>query len=109
MPRPPCRRRVHEPPEFVRFKPAGIPQRLLDRVCLRVDEFEALRLADYEGLDQKEAAERMNISPSTFSRLIESARYSLVRAIIEGKTLDIEGGSIDYVHPHRRRNSGDEV
>jgi predicted DNA-binding protein (UPF0251 family) len=110
MPRPPRSRRVHGPPRFVSFKPAGIPRRQLERLCLRVDEFEALRLADYEGLDQEDAARAMDISPATFSRLIASARFSLIRAIVEGKALEIDGGKVNYVHTlHRCGDCGDEA
>ena len=110
MPRPPRSRRVHGPPRFVSFKPAGVPRRMLEQVLLRVDQFEALRLADYEKLSQADAAEAMGISPATFSRLIESARYSLAQAIIEGKRLDIEGGAVDYVHTLQRcEDCGDEA
>lgn len=110
MSRPHNSRRVYGPPRFISFKPAGIPRRQLDPVLLRVDEFEAMRLTDYEGLDQRDAAAEMGISPATFSRVLKSARFSLMRAIIEGKGFDIDGGKIDYLHTFRRCSAcGDEV
>lgn len=92
------RRMVHTPPRFRNFKPSGIPSRFLQTVELTVDEFEAIRLADYEQLDQQQAADKMNISRPTFTRLIEKARYKLAQSLVEGKELVIEGGNIDFVN-----------
>ena len=67
-------------PEKVVRKPwAGVPARSLVEIVLTVDEFEALRLADYEGLYQKQAAERMGISRPTFGRIVEAARRKVAR------------------------------
>ncbi len=109
MSRPQHSRRVYGPPRFLSFKPAGIPRRKLNPVSLRVDEFEAMRLTDYEGLDHRDAAAEMGISPATFSRVLKSARFSLMQAIIDGQGFDIEGGTIDFVHTLRRCSAcGDE-
>jgi predicted DNA-binding protein (UPF0251 family) len=89
------------PPRFGHFKPAGVPKRFLERVDLTVDEFEAIRLADYEQLEHLEASEKMNISRSTFTRLIDKARQKLASAIIEGKELVIDGGNVDFVNTLR--------
>jgi predicted DNA-binding protein (UPF0251 family) len=62
----------------------------LEESCLELDELEALRLADYEGLYHEEAAGRMNISRATFGRVLGSARHKVVEAILEGKALKIE-------------------
>jgi hypothetical protein len=79
-------------------------------VLLRVDQFEALRLADYEGRDQADAAREMGISPATFSRLIASARYAIVQTIVEGKALQIEGGNVELLNTlHRCGACGDEA
>jgi predicted DNA-binding protein (UPF0251 family) len=95
MPRPICPRYVEEPARVDRFKPAGIPARDLEEVVLGMDELEALRLADLEGLYQEAAAERMNISRPTFGRLIASARRKVAEALVEGKALRIEGGVVE--------------
>jgi hypothetical protein len=58
-----------------------------------VDELEALRLADKEGLYQEQAAEGMHISRPTFGRIVESARRKVAEALVEGKALRIEGGN----------------
>ena len=75
------------------FKPFGIPMRDLEPVILLFEEFEAIRLADYENLTQEEAAVKMNISRPTFTRLYDKARKSIARAFIEGKAIFIQGGT----------------
>jgi DNA-directed RNA polymerase subunit RPC12/RpoP len=62
-------------------------------VVLRVDELEALRLADKEGMYQEQAAEQMKISRPTFGRIVETARRKVAEALVEGKALRIEGGN----------------
>jgi len=96
MPRPKNDRIVHEPPIFTEFKLVGVKGRSLEQVSLSIDEFEAIRLADYKGLTHEEASEEMEISRSTFSRLIERARQKVARFIIQGKFLIIEGGNIHF-------------
>lgn len=59
---------------------------------MTVDEIEALRLKDVEGLDQQDAALRMKVAQSTFQRILVAARAKVARAIIEGKAIRIEGG-----------------
>ena len=76
------------------FKPAGVPARELEEVTLGLDEAEAIRLADLEGLYQDAAAQRMGVSRQTFGRIVESARRAVADAIINGKRLRIEGGEI---------------
>jgi predicted DNA-binding protein (UPF0251 family)/DNA-directed RNA polymerase subunit RPC12/RpoP len=103
------KRQIHLPPHFKNFKPSGIPRNLLKSLTITVDEYEALRLADYEGLEQLQASEKMGISRPTFTRLIEKARYKLAMAIIEGKELIVEGGNIEFQNTLRRcRDCGDE-
>lgn len=92
MPRPQrCRRIGWLPPQSV-FKPAGRPGAELDEVRLSVDEFEAMRLADHEGLYHDQAAQRMGVSRQTFGRILESGRKKVARALVEGLILRIEGG-----------------
>jgi len=74
------------------FKPRGIPLAGLQQVVLTLDEFEAVRLADLEGLYQEEAAKKMKISRQTFGNIISSARGKIADAIINGKAIKIEGG-----------------
>jgi predicted DNA-binding protein (UPF0251 family) len=92
------KRMVNRPPEYTNYKPSGIPRKYLKSIELALDEFEAIRLADYEKLDHAQAAEKMNISRPTFSRLIEKARGKVSIALIEGKELLITGGNIDFIN-----------
>ena len=64
------------------FKPVGRPARELEVETLRVDELEALRLADLEGLYQEAAAERMGVSRPTFARILARARSVVARALV---------------------------
>ena len=75
------------------FKPFGIPMRELESVDLLFEEYEAVRLADYENLTQEEAAEKMNISRPTFTRLYDKARKTIAKAFVEGKAIIIQGGT----------------
>jgi len=70
MPRPPKWRRVGFIPEVTFFKPAGIPLAHLEEIRLSVEEAEAIRLKDLEGLEQEECAQKMLISrPSLYHAL----------------------------------------
>ena len=97
MPRPPKCRRVAFLPEGTYFKPAGVPLRLLDEVVLSVEEAEAVRLKELEGLAQAPGAERMNISRPTFQRVLASARRKMADALLNGKAVRIEGGNFEVV------------
>jgi predicted DNA-binding protein (UPF0251 family) len=77
------------------FKPRGIPTVGLEEIVLSLDEFEAIRLADYEQLYQEEAAARMNISRQTFGRIIEAAHKKISDVLLHGKALKIEGGEVN--------------
>ena len=96
MPRPQKERIIFKQPLFTRFKPAGIKASVLDRVDLTIDEYEAIRLADYLGYNHLQASKIMDISRSTFSRLVDKARNKIATFIIEGKELDIAGGSVRF-------------
>lgn len=64
----------------------------LQGVCLSLDEFEAIRLADLEGLKQVEAARLMHVSRPTFSRIVASARRKVADGLVNIKAIRIEGG-----------------
>ena len=89
MVRPIKPRKLYFNPTVVYFKPRGVPLSLLKEVDLRLDELEVLRFCDYEGLEQKEAAKKMNISQSTLQRILTLARRKVVEAIVEGKSIKI--------------------
>jgi predicted DNA-binding protein (UPF0251 family) len=94
MARPCCIRHVGGHSSTPLFKPAGIPAVLLEETVLTLDELEALRLADLEGLHQEVAAARMGISRPTFGRIVDSARRKVAEALTVGKALRIEGGPV---------------
>ena len=96
MSRPERERSVYTPPFFTEFKPIGIPSKLLKETLLSLDEYEAFRLADHMGLSHNEAADEMEISRSTFTRLIEKARKKIADFLIEGQVLTIDGGNIHF-------------
>ncbi len=93
MPRPPKSRRVAFVPHLTYFKPAGVPLKQLKEECLGIEELEAIRLKDLEGLEQEACAKRMGISRPTFHRIISSARAKVARSLVEGKAIRIEGGN----------------
>lgn len=76
------------------FKPIGRPISDLEVEPLRVDELEALRLADLEGLYQEAAAERMGVSRPTFARILGRARLAVARALIEERVLVVSDGPV---------------
>ena len=90
MPRPIKPRRVFFDPKVVYFKPRAIPLAMLEEVELGVDEMEVIRLCDFEGLEQEEAAKKMKISQSTLSRILLSARKKISEALIKGKAIKIK-------------------
>lgn len=96
MPRRKMQRMVHRPPLYTEFKPVGVRRLSLDSIELSIDEYEAVRLADHIGMNHTESSEEMEISRSTFTRLIENARKKIADLIIEGKHLKIDGGNIHF-------------
>ena len=93
--RPKSCRRVGGVPDATYFKPRGVPLSELEEVNLTMDEFEAIRLADHEGLYQEEAAVRMNVSRPTFGRILDSAHGKIADALVNGKALHIGGGRVE--------------
>jgi predicted DNA-binding protein (UPF0251 family) len=85
-------RRIHGQPSVRFYKPQGVPLGLLRGVTLPLEGLEAIRLADAEGLDQERAAAMMDISRSTFSRLVAEARHTVAQALTNGWAIRIEGG-----------------
>jgi len=86
-------RKIMMPPPMEGFKPFGIPMKDLEPVVLLYEEFESVRLTDYEDLTQEEAASRMHISRPTFTRIYDKARKNIAKAFVEGKAILIQGGS----------------
>lgn len=91
MPKPQrCRRICHEP-KFVKFSPDGVKN--VETVSLSTDEFEVIRLVDYESKTHKECAAQMDISRTTVTEIYENARRKIADSIINGRRLVISGGN----------------
>jgi len=97
MPRPFRERVVTGQPGCVVYKPAGVPARTIEWVRLGLDEFETIRLLDYQGLDQEAVARQMNVSRPTVTRIYARARQKIAQALTEGKAISIEG--VPYAVP----------
>ncbi len=89
-------RKVVSPPVLKGFKPIGVPFSDAIVVTLLYEEYEALRLADYSGLKQEEAAKLMNVSRPTFTRIYSSCLKKLALAFTEGRSIVIEGGDVEF-------------
>ena len=87
--RPRLYRKIRFNPRTTYFKPRGIPMRDLEVIVLSMEEAEALRLKNIEGLNQVEAAKKMKTSQSTFQRILLSAYKKISTAIIKGKAIEI--------------------
>ncbi|MEA1982907.1 MAG: DUF134 domain-containing protein [Campylobacterota bacterium] len=83
-------RNIEEDHSGVCFKPCGYDKSELERVVIFEDEMEALRLADNEGFYQQESADRMEISRTTFARLVESARKKIADALVNKKAIRVQ-------------------
>jgi predicted DNA-binding protein (UPF0251 family) len=94
MPRPCKCRYINADAQFFCFKPRGIPFDGLEVVELGLDELEAIRLADFVGLYQTDAATQMGVSQATFGRVLASAHRKIADAVINGKALTINGGKV---------------
>jgi predicted DNA-binding protein (UPF0251 family) len=108
MSRPQKCRRVEFLPNATYFKPAGIPLRNLEEVRMSIEEAEAIRLKDLEGLEQEQGAEKMNISRPTFQRVLASARQKIADALLNGKAISIEGGNFEMTWRRFRCHRGHE-
>ncbi len=72
------------------FKPCGVEKKSLNIIVIYEDEMEAIRLADLESLYQQECADKMQISRTTFSRLVESARKKIADALLNQKAIRVQ-------------------
>lgn len=94
MPRPERCRRIGSKPSCTSFKPQGVPADELERTTLQLDELEAIRLVDLEGMYQEQAAEKLGVSRQTLGNILESARRKITDFLVNAKALTIEGGSV---------------
>lgn len=111
--RPRKKKIIHEQPRIDHFSPRGRPGRP-DEAIVAMEEYEAIRLHDYLGMQQKQAAEMMGISQQSFSRIVRVARQKVSSAIVNAKIIRIEGGdfiskrSIDLTNKLKRKVSTTE-
>ena len=102
MPRPKKPRFVSGYPTIVAFVPQGMP--VTGEVFLSVEELEAIRLTDFEHLDQETAANMMEVSRQTYGRILSNARGIIGEAIVTGKALKIGGGTYRFRGMRRRQH-----
>jgi len=99
MPRKPSRKTIRSAPTVRAFIPLGDPPpRGESEIVLLLEEWEALRLVDYAGMEQAQAALSMGISRQSAQMLISAARTKLARAVVEGLPLRIVGSQDHITH-----------
>jgi len=108
MGRQPLWRRVDFIPRVTYFKPTGVPVAQLQEVRLSVEEAEAIRLKDREGLGQDQCAQRMSISRTTFHRILVLARQKIADALLNGRAIRIAGGNFEMTVRRFRCDNGHE-
>jgi len=86
-------RLIERAPSFNGFTPFGVQNAPTDEVYLTFEEYESIKLCDYDLLKHEDAANLMNISRSTFSRIYESSRRKIAKAFVDVCTIRIDGGS----------------
>ena len=92
MPRPCKRRRICAEPDCRKFGPRD--RKETEAVIMTLDEFEAIRLIDWEGLTQEETARQMRVARTTVQAIYRSARAKLADCLVNGRELELRGG--DY-------------
>jgi uncharacterized protein len=96
MARPQKCRTVCNPPKMEGFRPYGMMKCAAGPVILKYEEYESIRLIDYDRLAQNQAAIQMNISRPTFTRIYNKALKTIAKAFVEGKVIEIEGGNFQF-------------
>ena len=87
MPRQKRSRRVVAPPGFRGYKPYGNRHGRKEHVDLHYEEYEAIKLADYDLMNHQEASRLMGVSRATFARIYESGRRKIARALVETREI----------------------
>lgn len=91
-------RRILHPPSIKGFKPYGADSaaKAEDPVNVLLEEYEALRLSDYDGLNHHQASVMMGVSRPTFTRIYAAALQKIATAFVEGRQIAIEGGKVYF-------------
>ncbi|MCE1189655.1 MAG: DUF134 domain-containing protein [Ignavibacteria bacterium] len=84
------------PPLMAGFKPFGMPLCEIESLKLHYDEYESIKLVDHEGLSQDDAAEKMDVSRPTLTRIHNSALKKIAKALVECLAIEIEGGNVEF-------------
>ncbi|QSX08561.1 DUF134 domain-containing protein [Alkalibacter rhizosphaerae] len=95
MPRPRKGKKVCCIPENTSFGPLNDRDGKRDVVFMSVEEYETIRLIDYEGLTQEECAQNMQVARGTVQKLYTDARRKISQSFVDGKNIRIQGG--DYL------------
>ncbi len=96
MSRPHKTRQINNPPRMKGFRPYGMSSCMKVSVRLKYEEYESIRLVNYEMLSQDDAAKQMNISRPTFTRIYNKALKIIAKSFVEGKAIEIEGGDYQF-------------
>lgn len=96
MARPEKCRKVCNPPMMKGFTPFGMAPCKKESVFLKFEEYESIRLVNYNMLSHEKAAEQMNVSRPTFTRLYNKALKQIAISFVEGKAIEIEGGNYQF-------------
>ncbi len=96
MSRPVRNRKICNPPPMAGFKPFGMPLCEIESVKLHYDEYESIKLVDHEGLSQDDAAEKMDVSRPTLTRIHNMALKKIAKAFVECLAIEIEGGNVEF-------------
>lgn len=96
MARPLKSRKIFEPPRMIGFKPYGLLSAKREKIILSYEGFESIKLVNYEMLSQEEAANKMNVSRPTLTRIYNRALKIIAKAFAEGKAIEIEGGNCHF-------------
>jgi predicted DNA-binding protein (UPF0251 family) len=96
MARPQKSRKVNNPPKMQGFKPFGIAFCDTEHIVLHFDEFECIKLVNYDNLSQDIAAVQMEVSRPTLTRIYNNALKKITQAFVEGKSIIIEGGIFEF-------------
>lgn len=104
MARPRKGRRVCVMPGVTDFGPMKESESVHETIYMTVEEYETIRLMDYERLNQQQCSEAMEVARSTIQRIYETAREKVADALVNGKNIKITGG--DYQLCDRYQDEG---
>ena len=96
MSRPQKNRTIVNPPIMKGFKPFGLPHCKIETISLKYEEFESIKLINYDNLSHEQAATQMQVSRPTITRIYNKALKIIAKAFVEGKAIEIDGGNYTF-------------